>query len=170
MSYRKYNEYNSNINVSGIKNPNKFPSNTNRSVRTVDHVESDISPVKEDIHENTTDSKYVKYIYDKEVKVHELNSKEEKYDIINSNNLVVVDIWGKFCGPCKQISPLYKNLCKKYNNPPNCLLVKEDCTLGISPDVKGVPTFEFYLKGKMVDKVIGADITTVENKINKYLG
>jgi len=97
-----------------------------------------------------------------------VESEEYKNNLVSSNDLVVVDIWGSFCGPCKQIAPRYEELAQKYNSPGKIILAKEDITLGISQNVKGVPTFQFYKSGQLIDTVIGADIVSVENKIQQY--
>lgn len=37
------------------------------------------------------------------------------------------------------------------------------------PIVRGVPTFQFFLNGKYVDNIVGADLKDVENKIKSLL-
>ena len=99
---------------------------------------------------------------------YEIKSMNDKNVLIENIDLVVIDIWGTFCGPCKQIAPRYEELAKKYNDKGKIILAKEEVNLGLSPDIKGVPTFHFYKNGNLVDRVIGADIVSVENKIMQY--
>ena len=92
----------------------------------------------------------------------------DKNNLINSTKLLVVYIWGDFCGPCKQIAPVYETLANKYNSAGNIVLSKEDVKLQITPSVRGVPTFHFYLNSNLVDTIIGADTVSLQNKIIEY--
>lgn len=92
----------------------------------------------------------------------------DKNNLINSNKLAVVYIWGDFCGPCKIIAPSYEDLSNKYNDTGNVILAKENVNLQLSSNVRGVPTFHFYLNSKLVDQIIGADLSSLEANIIKY--
>lgn len=99
---------------------------------------------------------------------YKISNDADKNNLIASNKLAVVYVWGTFCGPCKQIAPLYEELANKYNSPGNVILAKEDVALKISPNIRGVPTFQFFLNGKLVDQVVGADTVSLTNKIIQY--
>jgi len=99
---------------------------------------------------------------------YKISNDADKNNLIASNKLAVVYVWGTFCGPCKQIAPLYEELANKYNTPGNVILAKEDVALKISPNIRGVPTFQFFLNGKLVDQVVGADTVSLTNKIIQY--
>jgi thioredoxin 1 len=98
--------------------------------------------------------------------VSDLNRKNE---IINSNKLVVIDVFGSWCNPCKAIDEPYKKLAEKYNSLGTCMLIKEDVDLGLQqPDgvkIKGVPAFLFFVNGKYDGMISGADISGVEHMI-----
>lgn len=79
-----------------------------------------------------------------------------KYDV------VVVYIYGKWCGPCKMVGPKYAALAQEMGGD-NVLFCKLDVDLKLRNDVTGVPTFEIWKKdptGKksLSKKVMGADI------------
>ena len=93
----------------------------------------------------------------------------DKKQLINSNKLVIVYIWGDFCGPCKHIAPRYEELSNKYNDGGNVILAKENVNLQLSSNVRGVPTFHFYLNSELVDQMIGADISSLETSIVNYM-
>jgi len=99
---------------------------------------------------------------------YKISSDADKNNLIASNKLAVVYVWGTFCGPCKQIAPVYEELANKHNNPGSVILAKEDVALKITPNIRGVPTFQFFLNGKLVDQIVGADTVSLSNKIVQY--
>jgi thiol-disulfide isomerase/thioredoxin len=93
---------------------------------------------------------------------------EQKQQFISNNKICVIDIYGDWCGPCKEIAPAYAELSKKYGRSGICLLCKEDIDLNLTQNIKGVPMFLFYKNGQFVDSVTGADLTGndgVESKL-----
>lgn len=103
-----------------------------------------------------------------EATVH-IQSGDHKDSIIKNNRIAVIDVWGSFCAPCKTIAPAYEELAKKYRRDGICMLAKEDIALGLSKDVRGVPTFFIYKDGQVVDKVVGADLTSEDGVEQKLL-
>lgn len=97
--------------------------------------------------------------------VEEIQNPRHKAQIIGQNRIVCVDIYADWCGPCKQTAPDYANLAKQFNKPGQVSLVKENYDRKMSPSVQGVPTFYFYVNGRVVDEVVGADINEVNQKL-----
>lgn len=100
-----------------------------------------------------------------------IQSLQHKRKLLNENYLVVVDVYGDHCHPCKEILPHFITLSKKYNTPGVCLFVKENAANGFSPNVNAVPTFLFYVNGNSfpVHTVLGGQINEVENTIKIIL-
>jgi len=102
----------------------------------------------------------------------EIMSLNERKELINTNRLVCIDIYAEWCGPCKQTAPAYSVLAKKYNKPNICAMVKlnwDKVDPNEREEITGIPVFLFYLDGKHVGNVVGADLKQVEEKINEYL-
>ncbi len=96
-----------------------------------------------------------------------------KIDLINANKIVVIDIWAPWCNPCLMIADKYEEMAKTYNKKGFCMLAKENLEDKIQqPEgvvIKGVPSFLFFKDGIHIDTEVGADLRTVENKLNKLL-
>ncbi len=111
----------------------------------------------------------------------EITNQQDKNKFIQTNYICVIDVYGNFCQPCKQISPLFDNLSmkKEYNVDGVIKLAKENVELKLlnppdannqpAPRISGVPTFMFFVKGRYFTSITGADINAVENQIIQLL-
>jgi thiol-disulfide isomerase/thioredoxin len=98
----------------------------------------------------------------------EIQSIKDKKKSIEENEIVCVNISSPKCEPCNYIANQYSNLAEMYK-PYGCLLIKEDYDLGFSNQITGIPTFMFYIKGKHVKSITGADIHEVDETIKQIL-
>lgn len=98
-----------------------------------------------------------------------IESEEQKYSLLVQNSIVVVDVWANWCAPCVESKPHFRKLAAQYNNPGKVLLCCEDVDLELSPDVTGVPTFLFYMKGNLVHTEIGADLVKIESTLKQLI-
>ncbi|KAL5058646.1 hypothetical protein RYX36_030250 [Vicia faba] len=92
-------------------------------------------------------------------KVTEVN-KDTFWPIVNAagDKTVVLDMFTKWCGPCKVIAPLYEELSQKYLD---VVFLKLDCnqdnkSLAKELGIKVVPTFKILKDSKIVKEVTGA--------------
>ena len=96
-------------------------------------------------------------------------SNDHKQQIINSHRVVVVDVYGDWCGPCNAVAQEYLKLSQEFSRPGECAVVKENVDDGLSPEVGGVPAFFFHYNGEQVDQVTGANIALVREKLGELL-
>ena len=93
---------------------------------------------------------------------------EERKDVISRYPLVVIDYYTDWCGPCKACAPKFAQIAQKYQAN-GVAFLKEDAELqfGDHPPIRGVPTFHFYFKGKILKDltIVGADVEKVEEHI-----
>jgi len=101
--------------------------------------------------------------------VHNLTSKAEFEEAITKNDVVIMDFFATWCGPCKVIAPKVVEFSEKY---PGAYFTKLDVDelpdvaqeLGIS----SMPTFVVFKGGEVVGQVVGANPSALENAISAH--
>ena len=88
----------------------------------------------------------------------------------NDNKLFVLDFFAEWCGPCKKVAPEVGALQEQYNNEIFVLKVDVDTCDDIASHYKitSMPTFLFIKQNIVVDKVIGANMPAIHQKIALY--
>ncbi len=89
--------------------------------------------------------------------------------LISKNTLTVVDFTASWCGPCKDIAPIYDGLAEKYQDV-TFLKVDVDEAQDIvrQQGVRAMPTFKFFLNSEQVDELEGADPANLEELVVKH--
>ena len=78
-------------------------------------------------------------------------------DIIKGNTPVLVDFYADWCGPCKMISPVIKQLSEDMGDRARFLKVDVDKNpkAAAKYQVQGVPTLIVFKKGKQIWRTSG---------------
>ena len=86
----------------------------------------------------------------------ELTSENFNQEIVN-NDLLLVDFWAEWCGPCKSMHPIFTRMAKKYKSV-RFARVNVDNAQDIATKygVQSIPTFIMFKKGEIVNTMIGA--------------
>lgn len=76
---------------------------------------------------------------------------------IASNNLVLVDFWAEWCGPCKIMHPVFERMAKKYREI-KFARVNVDSNQPIAQKfgVQAIPTFIMFQGGQEAKRMMGA--------------
>lgn len=78
-------------------------------------------------------------------------------ETVNSKEVVLVDFYATWCGPCKMLAPILEQVNEEI--PDNALIAKLDIdnSLDIAKQfgVMSVPTMIVFKNGKEVDRLIG---------------
>ena len=92
-------------------------------------------------------------------------------DISSKSNLVLVDFWAEWCGPCKQISPILEEIANEKDNLNILKLnIDENPATPQKYNVRGIPTLMLFKDGKLIDTKIGSlPKSSLEDWINSYL-
>jgi thioredoxin len=102
--------------------------------------------------------------------VKELNESNFE-ETINSNKIILVDIYTTWCGPCKMMMPILEQLGEHYTD--NIIISKLDAesNMNVSTqlNVRNVPTLILFKDGKEVERQMGAkNKTELINWISKH--
>jgi len=77
---------------------------------------------------------------------------ESFQDIIRSDTPVLVDFYADWCGPCKAMNPVIKEVAKALNGKSRVIKVDIDKSVQAAQayNVRAVPTFILFKKGNIV--------------------
>ncbi len=77
---------------------------------------------------------------------------------INANNVVLVDFWAAWCGPCRAIAPLMDELANDYDGKVTIAKVDVDNNPRVAMEfgIRSIPALLIFKGGKVVDTIVGA--------------
>jgi len=92
--------------------------------------------------------------------------------VLNSDKPVLVDFWAEWCGPCRMVTPIVKELAEEYGDKAVITKMDVDSNPGTSVKfgIRNIPTILFFKNGEVVDKQVGAVPKTIlASKIDALL-
>ncbi len=91
---------------------------------------------------------------------------------VSNHNLMLVDFWAPWCGPCRMVAPVLRQLAKDYSGRVafGKLNTDENPQTSLKYRVMSIPTLIVFKRGKPVDMMVGAAPRhTIEAMIRKHL-
>ncbi len=78
-------------------------------------------------------------------------------EVISSNDVVLVDFWATWCGPCKMLAPTIEELANDYEGKvPVCKVDVDDYpSLAERFGIMSIPAVFVFKGGEVKDKLIG---------------
>jgi thioredoxin 1 len=75
---------------------------------------------------------------------------------LESHNLVLIDFWAEWCGPCKKISPILDEIAQERGLWVGKLNVDENPKITSQYGINSIPTMVLFKNGKPVKTIVGA--------------
>jgi thioredoxin 1 len=103
---------------------------------------------------------------------YEFNDGNFKSEVLDSQKVIMVDLWAEWCGPCKAMGPIVDDLATVFEGKAviGKLNVDDNPEVPTTYNVRGIPTFLIFKGGELVDKVVGtATKQALKDKIDALL-
>ncbi len=94
-------------------------------------------------------------------------------ELIQSDKAVLVDFFAEWCGPCKAMAPILKEVKQKLGEKITILKIDIDKNRPAAGhfQIQGVPTLILFRKGEIKWRQSGVvDARSLESAINQYAG
>lgn len=80
---------------------------------------------------------------------------DKTYEKEISKGLVLVDYWAVWCGPCRKMEPVLKQIAAETNVKVGKLNVDDYKNIASAKGVSTIPTMFIYKDGKEVERLVG---------------
>jgi thioredoxin 1 len=82
---------------------------------------------------------------------------DESFDnVLKSHDLVLIDFWAEWCGPCKKISPILDEISEERGLWVGKLNIDENPIKSAEYSVSSIPYMVLFKSGKPVKTITGA--------------
>jgi thioredoxin 1 len=93
-------------------------------------------------------------------------------EVLKSEQVVLVDFWAGWCGPCKMIAPAVDSVATQYAGKLKVTKVNVDQN-GATPSrygIRGIPALLFFKDGKVADQIVGyVPQDVIEQKVQRLI-
>ena len=92
--------------------------------------------------------------------------------LIQESKKLVIDVWAKWCGPCKKTTPVFNDMAEKSTD--NSLVFAEldadnQRTAASQLKISGLPTFLVFENGSMSRRWTGGDVGRLRKEISNVM-
>lgn len=88
----------------------------------------------------------------------QLTNQEFQTEVLDSKELVLVDFFATWCGPCKMMAPVIDQLAEEMDGKAKIFKIDVDEARDLAAKyrIMSVPTLMFFKNGEVVDQIMGA--------------
>ena len=103
-----------------------------------------------------------------------VNATDASFDaeVLGSDEVVLVDFWATWCGPCKAIAPVLDELSSEYEGKARIVKIDVDQNPNLAAQygIRSIPTLFMFKNGEKVDATMGMQPKAqLAALINKHL-
>ena len=87
------------------------------------------------------------------------NLRDDSFDEeLKNNELVVVQFWAPWCGPCMMLKPVVEEVAKEYSDKMSFtkMNVDDNQEIPMKYSIRSIPSLVFFKNGELVDKSVGS--------------
>lgn len=99
---------------------------------------------------------------------------KENFDgeVTKAAELVLVDFWASWCGPCQMVGPVIDTIAENYSRRIKVgkVNIDEQPELATMHGIVSIPTVMLFKDGKVLERVVGAhSLDDYEDILERYL-
>lgn len=102
----------------------------------------------------------------------ELTDQNFEKEVLKSDKPVLVDFWAEWCGPCKIMAPITKELTKEYKGKAKVGKINVDKNPKTASQfgIMSIPTLKIFKDGDVVEDLMGVqEKELIKEKLDQYL-
>ena len=90
--------------------------------------------------------------------LNDVTDQDFESEVLQSSQPAVIDFWAEWCAPCRQITPILKDLASEYGDRVKMLKmnIDENPNTPAKYGVRAIPTILAFKDGEVVEQVTGA--------------
>ncbi len=103
---------------------------------------------------------------------YEFNDGNFKSEVLETEKVVLVDLWAEWCGPCKAMGPIVDELATEFEGKAviGKLNVDDNPNTPTEFSVRGIPTFLIFKDGTLQERLVGTQTKQMlKDKIDALL-
>ncbi len=93
-------------------------------------------------------------------------------EVLQAAELVIVDFWAPWCGPCRKLGPVLDEIASEYAEKVKVVKINTDENMKTAKEysISGLPSILIFKKGEAVERLVGLmPKSSLNSNIDKYL-